>query len=100
MFKKMVVQKRRELVKAYEAQEKRIKELKSQGQSKKKAEAKQKDALSRKQQKNQVRKLTPGQWDKKKWFLGFFDIKIVLDVVRCVPIGLCTKQNAYKNSAY
>ncbi len=56
MFKKMVVQKRRELVKAYEAQEKRIKEMKSQGQSKKKAEAKQKDALSRKQQKNQVRK--------------------------------------------
>lgn len=53
MFKKMVVQKRRELVKAYEAQEKRIKEMKSQGQSKKKAEAKQKDALSRKQQKNQ-----------------------------------------------
>jgi ATP-binding cassette subfamily F protein 1 len=57
MFKKMVVQKRRELIKAYEAQEKRIKEMKSQGQSKKKAEAKQKDALSRKQQKNQVRKL-------------------------------------------
>jgi len=56
MFKKMVVQKRRELIKAYEAQEKRIKEMKSQGQSKKKAEAKQKDALSRKQQKNQVRK--------------------------------------------
>lgn len=54
MFKKMVVQKRRELLKEYEKQEKRIKELKAHGQSKKKAEAKQKDALTRKQQKNQV----------------------------------------------
>ncbi len=54
MFKKMVVQKRRELIKDYEKQEKRLKELKSQGQSKKKAEAKTKDALTRKQQKNQV----------------------------------------------
>jgi len=50
----MVVQKRRELLKEYEKQEKRIKELKAHGQSKKKAEAKQKDALTRKQQKNQV----------------------------------------------
>ena len=54
MFKKMVVQKRRELLKDYEKQEKRLKELKSQGQSKKKAEGKAKDALTRKQQKNQV----------------------------------------------
>jgi ATP-binding cassette subfamily F protein 1 len=54
MFKKMVVQKRRELIKDYEKQEKRLKELKSQGQSKKKAEGKAKEALTRKQQKNQV----------------------------------------------
>merc|ERR1712061_888042 len=53
MFKKMVVQKRRELLKEYEKQEKRIKELKASGQSKKKAESKQKEALTRKQQKNQ-----------------------------------------------
>merc|ERR1711992_336093 len=53
MFKKMVVQKRRELIKEYEKQEKRLKELKGQGQSKKKAEAKTKEALTRKQMKNQ-----------------------------------------------
>ena len=52
MFKKMVVQKRRELIKEYEKQEKRLKELKSSGQSKKKAEAKTKEALTRKQMKN------------------------------------------------
>merc|ERR1712061_135175 len=52
MFKKMVVQKRRELLKEYEKQEKRIKELKASGQSKKKAESKQKEALTRKQEKN------------------------------------------------
>ena len=52
MFKKMVVQKRRELLKEYEKQEKRLKELKASGQSKKKAEAKQKEALTRKQEKN------------------------------------------------
>ena len=52
MFKKMVVQKRRELIKEYEKQEKRLKELKGQGQSKKKAEAKTKEALTRKQMKN------------------------------------------------
>jgi len=53
MFKKMEMQKRRERIKEYEKQEKRIKELKSSGQSKKKAESKQKEALTRKQQKNQ-----------------------------------------------
>jgi len=53
MFKKMEMQKRRERIKEYEKQEKRLKELKSSGQSKKKAEAKQKEALTRKQQKNQ-----------------------------------------------
>jgi len=53
MFKKMEVQKRRERVKDYEKQEKKIKELKASGQSKKKAESKQKEALTRKQMKNQ-----------------------------------------------
>merc|ERR1719414_2104853 len=53
MFKKMEMQKRRERIKDYEKQEKRIKELKASGQSKKKAESKQKEALTRKQQKNQ-----------------------------------------------
>merc|ERR1712111_334306 len=53
MFKKMEQQKRKERIKDYEKQEKRLKELKSAGQSKKKAESKQKEALTRKQQKNQ-----------------------------------------------
>lgn len=52
MFKKMHVQKRREIIKEFEKQEKRIKELKSQGQSKKAAEKKQKENLTRKQEKN------------------------------------------------
>ena len=53
MFKKMELQKRKERLKDYEKQEKRLKELKASGQSKKKAEGKQKEALTRKQQKNQ-----------------------------------------------
>lgn len=52
MFKKMYVQKQRELLKEYEKQEKRIKELKAHGQSKKNAEEKQKGFLTRKQEKN------------------------------------------------
>lgn len=52
MFKKMYVQKRKEMIKEYEKQEKRIKELKSHGSSKKAAEKKQKEALTRKQEKN------------------------------------------------
>lgn len=52
MFKKMFVQKRREMIKEYEKQEKRIKELKAHGQSKKAAEKKQKETLTRKQEKN------------------------------------------------
>ena len=40
-------------MKDYEKQEKKLKELKASGQSKKKAESKQKEALTRKQQKNQ-----------------------------------------------
>ncbi|XP_014261740.1 ATP-binding cassette sub-family F member 1 [Cimex lectularius] len=52
MFKKMHVQKKKELIKEYEKQEKRIKEMKSSGQSKKQAEKKQKEALTRKQEKN------------------------------------------------
>lgn len=37
MFKKMHVQKRKEMIKEYEKQEKRLKELKSSGSSKKQA---------------------------------------------------------------
>merc|ERR1719278_1694559 len=55
MFKKMEQQKRKERIKDYEKQEKRLKELKASGQSKKKAESKQKEALTRKQQKNQTK---------------------------------------------
>ena len=51
-FKKMLVQKRREQVKEYEKQEKKIKELKSSGKSTKQAESKQKEFLTRKQEKN------------------------------------------------
>lgn len=51
MFKKMFVQKRREQVKDFEKQEKRIKELKAHGKSAKAAEKKTKDALTRKQEK-------------------------------------------------
>lgn len=52
MFKKMFVQKRKEMIKEYEKQEKRLKELKSSGSSKKQAEKKQKEVLTRKQEKN------------------------------------------------
>ena len=51
MFKKMVIQKTRERIKDYEKQERRIKEMKASGQSKKKAEKKQIEALTRKQEK-------------------------------------------------
>ncbi|XP_063393606.1 ATP-binding cassette sub-family F member 1 [Cydia fagiglandana] len=52
MFKKMYAQKRKEQIKEYEKQEKRLKDLKAHGQSKKQAEKKQKDVLTRKQEKN------------------------------------------------
>ncbi|KAL0279037.1 UNVERIFIED_CONTAM: hypothetical protein PYX00_000681 [Menopon gallinae] len=52
LFKKMLVQKRKEMLKEYEKQEKKLKELKAHGQSKKAAEKKQKEALTRKQEKN------------------------------------------------
>lgn len=55
MFKKMYVQKRKEMIKEYEKQEKRLKELKSHGTSKKAAEKKQKEALTRKQEKNRTK---------------------------------------------
>jgi len=57
MFKDMEMQKRRERIKDYEKQEKRIKDLKTSGygMSKKKAEAKQKESLTRKQMKNQTK---------------------------------------------
>ena len=40
---------RQKKIKEYEKQEKRLRELKASGQSKKKAESKQKEALTRKQ---------------------------------------------------
>lgn len=82
MFKKMYVQKRKEMIKEYEKQEKRIKDLKSHGSSKKAAviflfdpntiilfhvqflmvsfgcniqEKKQKEALTRKQEKGRTK---------------------------------------------
>lgn len=55
MFKKMLQQKRKEQLKAWERQEKRIKELKQSGTSKKVAEKKEKQQLSRKQEKNKSR---------------------------------------------
>ena len=55
MFKNMLGQKRKEQLKAYEKQEKRLKELKSSGQSKKIAEKKQKEVLTRKQEKNKTK---------------------------------------------
>ncbi|XP_045195664.2 ATP-binding cassette sub-family F member 1-like [Mercenaria mercenaria] len=51
-FKKMLVQKRKEQLKAFEKQEKQIKEDKASGKSKKQAESKAKEVLTRKQQKN------------------------------------------------
>ncbi|KRT78660.1 AAA protein [Oryctes borbonicus] len=55
MFKKMFVQKRKEMIKEYEKQEKKIKEMKAHGSSKKQAEKKQKEALTRKQEKNRTK---------------------------------------------
>lgn len=55
MFKKMYVQKRKEMIKDYEKQEKKLKELKAHGSSKKQAEKKQKEALTRKQEKNRTK---------------------------------------------
>ncbi|XP_065200394.1 ATP-binding cassette sub-family F member 1 [Planococcus citri] len=57
MFKKMYAQKRKEMLKEYEKQEKRIKDLKQHGQSKKQAEKKQKEVLTRKQEKNKGSKV-------------------------------------------
>ncbi|OAD62465.1 ATP-binding cassette sub-family F member 1 [Eufriesea mexicana] len=55
MFKKMYVQKKKEMIKAYEKQEKLLKDLKASGQSRKQAEKKQKEALTRKQEKNRTK---------------------------------------------
>ncbi|KAL4218591.1 ATP-binding cassette sub- F member 1 [Mactra antiquata] len=51
-FKKMLIQKRKEQMKAWEKQEKQIKEDKASGKSKKQAESKAKEFLTRKQLKN------------------------------------------------
>uniref|UniRef100_A0AAY4DR84 ATP-binding cassette sub-family F member 1 n=1 Tax=Denticeps clupeoides TaxID=299321 RepID=A0AAY4DR84_9TELE len=50
-FKKMYVQKQKELMKQYEKQEKKLKDLKAGGKSTKQAEKQTKEALTRKQQK-------------------------------------------------
>ncbi|XP_007559070.1 ATP-binding cassette sub-family F member 1 isoform X1 [Poecilia formosa] len=50
-FKKMYVQKQKELQKQYDKQEKKLKELKAGGKSTKQAEKQTKEALTRKQQK-------------------------------------------------
>lgn len=50
-FKKMYIQKQKELLKQYEKQEKKLKDLKAGGKSTKQAEKQTKEALTRKQQK-------------------------------------------------
>ncbi|XP_006011875.1 ATP-binding cassette sub-family F member 1 isoform X4 [Latimeria chalumnae] len=50
-FKKMYLQKQKELLKQYEKQEKKLKDLKAGGKSSKQAEKQTKEALTRKQQK-------------------------------------------------
>lgn len=55
-FKRMLTQKRREQIKEYEKQEKKIRELKAGGVSTKKAVSKQKEFLTRKQEKNMKNK--------------------------------------------
>jgi len=57
-FKKMLVQKRKEQLKEFEKQEKRIKELKASGKSNKQAEEKQKQFLTRKQEKGRSKNQT------------------------------------------
>lgn len=63
-FKKMLVQKRREQAKAYEKQEKLLREMKASGKSTKTAEAKQKEVLTRKQQKNRTKQQTNQEEEK------------------------------------
>lgn len=55
-FKKMLVMKRKEQLKEFEKQERRIKEMKAGGVSTKKAVTKQKEFLTRKQEKNMKNK--------------------------------------------
>jgi ATP-binding cassette subfamily F protein 1 len=63
-FKKMLGQKRKEQAKAYEKQEKKLKDMKSSGKSTKQAEKAQKDALTRKAQKNQTKQKVAEEDDK------------------------------------
>ncbi|XP_048739644.2 ATP-binding cassette sub-family F member 1-like [Ostrea edulis] len=56
-FKKMLKQKRKEQAKAYEKQEKMLRDMKASGKSTKVAEQKQKEALTRKQEKNRNKKM-------------------------------------------
>ncbi|CAI9621566.1 unnamed protein product, partial [Staurois parvus] len=55
-FKKMYQQKQKEMLKQYEKQEKKLKDLKAGGKSSKQAEKQTKEALTRKQQKCQKKK--------------------------------------------
>jgi ATP-binding cassette subfamily F protein 1 len=55
-FKKMLIMKRKEQLKEFEKQERRIKEMKAGGVSTKKAQSKQKEFLTRKQEKNMKNK--------------------------------------------
>merc|ERR1711976_385237 len=64
VFKKMLVQKRKEQLKAYEKQERRLKEMKASGKSTKQAEKSQKEALTRKQQKNKQKQMQPEEDEK------------------------------------
>lgn len=57
-FKKMYVQRLKDVMKQYEKQEKRLRELKSHGSSKQAAEKKTKEALTRKQEKGRRRGAT------------------------------------------
>ncbi|KAI0228061.1 ATP-binding cassette sub-family F member 1 [Lamellibrachia satsuma] len=69
-FKKMLKQKRKEQTKEYEKQEKRLKEMKSSGKSTKQAERTQKEALTRKQQKNRKSQAVYAEEEKKTELLA------------------------------
>lgn len=68
-FKKMLVQKRKEQQKAYEKQEKQLRDLKASGKSSKQAESKAKEALTRKQQKNRSKQEIVEEENKKQELL-------------------------------
>ncbi|RUS87540.1 hypothetical protein EGW08_004716 [Elysia chlorotica] len=65
-FKKMYVQKRKEQLRDYEKQEKKLKEMKASGKSTKQAESKQKEVLTRKQEKGKKRQQNQFEEDEVK----------------------------------